>query len=189
MVDNLMGAMFLSDSLKLGGKMPSFNLEGVDERRHSSAEYSTKKVLVVVFMANNSKYSESYVRRLIALQEKFLEYGVQIIAINSNDSSNSTYDSLPLMAKQAQKRGFNFPYLKDETQDVARNFDAICNPEAYVFDEDRILRYRGKIDDCWNNPHAVKINYVLRAVKQLLHGKEVTVQETNPSGDTIKWKY
>ncbi|MBC8501124.1 MAG: thioredoxin family protein [Nanoarchaeota archaeon] len=181
--------LFLSDPLKIGDKIRSFSLKGVDGKSYSVHDFSTRKVLVIVFISNNSRYSQAYNSRLVGLQTNFEDKSVQVIAINSNDESYSPYDSYYSMVEYARKAGFNFPYLKDRDQKVATSFDAVCTPEAFVFDEERKLRYRGKIDDNWSNPKAVRVDYVTIAIKQILAGRHVTIQETTPLGDPINWTY
>ncbi|MBU0471981.1 MAG: thioredoxin family protein [Nanoarchaeota archaeon] len=181
--------LFLSDPLKIGRRLKDFSLKGVDGKKHSLSDFSTRKILVVVFISNNSKYSHAYNSRLVAIQNRFEEKGVQLICINSNDDSYSIHDGFYKLVEQARKHGYNFPYLKDSNQDVAKAFDAVCTPEAFVFDEHRVLRYRGRIDDNWSNPFAVKVNYIARAIKEIFEGKVVSMSETTPFGDSIKWHF
>ncbi|NQU98844.1 thioredoxin family protein [Candidatus Woesearchaeota archaeon] len=181
--------LFLSDPLKIGVKIKDFSLKGVDGKRYHLHDFSTRKILVFVFLSNNSNYSHAYHSRLVAIQKKFEDKGVQVIGVNSNDESYSIHDGYYRMVEQSRKHGFNFPYLRDMDQKLAKEFDAICTPEAFVFDEERILRYRGKIDDNWSNAFGVKVNFVVRAIKEMLHKKEVSIQETTPFGDTIRWHY
>lgn len=176
-------------NLAIGSKMNDFSLKGVDDKHYSLKDFVGKNVLVIVFISNTSRHSQAYDSRLILMQSKFESVGAQLVAINSNDNAYSSYERFFAMVESSRKKGYNFPYLKDRDQRVAHIFDAVCTPEAFVFDRDRILRYRGKIDDNWSNPHAVKNNYVFRAVKELLAGKNVSFSESTPIGDSIKWHY
>ena len=107
-------------TLKLTERLPEFqNLKGVDGTSHSSKEYSDKNILVVVFSCNHCPYVRAYENRIIALQRDYGAKGVQIIAINSNDTKNYPEDSFEKMVLRAKEKGFNFPYLRDEDQSVA----------------------------------------------------------------------
>ncbi len=92
------------------------------------------------------------------------------------------------MVSRAKEKGFNFTYLRDEDQIVADAFGATHTPQFFVFDEKRKLRYSGKMDDNWNNPKAVKENYLRDAIDALLSGKDVKILETYSIGCTIKWR-
>lgn len=182
-------------TLKLGSVLENFSLKGIDAnnydvRRFSIDDFSTRKILVIIFISNSSKQSRAYDSRLIAMQSVFLDKGIQIIAINPNNEDVSPHDKLYQMSIRASKSSFNFPYLKDNKhQSITRYFDAICTPEVFILDKNRELRYRGRIDDNWNDSKAVKKNYVVKALNSLLIHKEVEIPETKPSGDAIKWNY
>jgi hypothetical protein len=92
------------------------------------------------------------------------------------------------MKKRAKVENFNFPYLRDEDQSVARDFDATHTPEIFLFDKNRKLAFHGKIDDNWQEPDKVKNSYLRNAIDELLDGKEISVPETFTIGCTIKWK-
>jgi peroxiredoxin len=93
------------------------------------------------------------------------------------------------MKKRAAERGFNFPYLRDETQDVAKAFGATHTPQIFLFNSDRKLKYEGKIDDNWQEPDKVKSAHLREAILEVLGNKEVSVPETFSIGCTIKWKW
>ncbi|MFC2134077.1 thioredoxin family protein [Bacteroidota bacterium] len=181
--------MLFFKTLQIGDRLKNFSLKGIDGMIHSLEDYSTKKALIVIFVSNNSKHSQAYESRMVMLQNIFRSKGVQLLAINSNDTKYSVHDTLFHMIDQARKARFNFPYLKDSSQNVAKYFDAVCTPEAFVFDEDKKLIYRGRIDDNWSNPLSVKVNYVAKALRQMFDGKPITLRETPPQGETIKWHY
>jgi hypothetical protein len=92
------------------------------------------------------------------------------------------------MIERASKRAFNFPYLRDEDQNVAISFDASHTPEVFLFDENRKLKYHGKIDDNWKEEEKVRNFYLREALNELLEGNEISVPETFSIGCTIKWK-
>jgi len=176
------------NKLKIDSSIPGFSLTGVDDKTYSLNDFSEKKILIVIFSCNHCPYVQAYEDRIIALQNKFEKDGVQIIAINSNDDEKYPDDSFDEMKKRASARGFNFPYLRDETQIVAKAFGATHTPQIFLFDSNRKLKYEGKIDDNWQESDKVKSAYFRDAILEVLGGKEVSVPETFSIGCTIKWK-
>ena len=176
------------NKLKIDSLIPGFSLTGVDDKTYSLNDFSDKKILIVIFSCNHCPYVQAYEDRIMELQNEFEKDGVQIIAINSNDDVKYPDDSFDEMKKRAAARGFNFPYLRDETQDVAKAFGATHTPQIFLFDSDRKLKYEGKIDDNWQEPDKVKSAYLKEAILEVLGNKEVSVPETFSIGCTIKWK-
>jgi hypothetical protein len=122
-----------------------------------------------------------------AFQNVYGPRGVQLIAINANDSKNYPDDDFPSMVKRAQSQGFTFPYLRDEDQSVAEKFRATHTPEFFVFGgPEKRLVYHGKMDDNYQKPEEVKQRYLQDAVEAVLTGKTVPVPETHSIGCTIK---
>jgi peroxiredoxin len=177
----------MGQEIKIGDVAPDFSLPGVDGRNYSLSDFRDKKVLVVIFSCNHCPYVQAYEDRIIALQEEFKDKGVSFIAINSNDDKSYPEDSFENMVKRAKMKGYNFPYLRDKSQDVARVYGATHTPHIFVFDEKRRLRYTGKIDDNWREPDKVKERYLRDAILDLLEGREVRNPETYAIGCTIKW--
>jgi peroxiredoxin len=178
----------IEDKLKIGSDAPDFLLEGVDEKQYSLNTFSNKKVLIVIFSCNHCPYVQAYEDRIIQIQKDFKKDDVQIVAINSNDDSQYPEDSFEEMKKRAADKKFNFPYLRDETQEVAKAYGATHTPQIFLFDENRKLKYEGKIDDNRREPDKVKSKYLRDAIVEVLNGKEVSVPETFSIGCTIKWK-
>lgn len=174
--------------LKIGSEAPGFNLPGVDGKNYSLDSFKDSKALVVVFSCNHCPYVQAYEDRIIALQNDFRDKGVSVIAINSNDTVNYPEDSFDHMIERAEKKQFNFPYLRDEDQKVAEAYGATHTPETFLFDNERKLVYHGKIDDNWREPEKVVNKYLSSAINELLKGKEISVPETFSIGCTIKWK-
>ena len=175
------------NTLQLGDRALVFRLPGVDSRTYGLEDFADKPVLVVVFSCNHCPYVQAYEDRLIAIQCDYLERGVQIIAINSNEEVNYPEDSFPRMVERAKATGYNFPYLRDATQEVARAYGATHTPHLFVFDQDRRLRYTGKIDDNWQQPAAVTRRYLREALDALLQGAAPAEASTHAIGCTIKW--
>ncbi len=177
-----------TDKLKIGSSAPDFNLPGVDGKNYSLDSFSDKKILIVIFSCNHCPYVQAYEQRIISIQNEFADKSVQIVAINSNEDVNYPEDSFDEMIKRSKEKRYNFPYLRDETQEIAKAYGATHTPEIFLFDEQRKLRYHGKIDDNWKEPEKVKYNYLRDAIKEVLEGKEVSIPETFSIGCTIKWK-
>ncbi|MBI4167584.1 MAG: thioredoxin family protein [Candidatus Aenigmarchaeota archaeon] len=174
--------------LKINDSVVGFELKGVDDMMYSISEFAGKKILIVIFTCNHCPYAKAYQDRIIAVQKDYSMKGVQAIAINSNDDSKYTEDSFEGMKMRSKEKGFNFPYLRDESQDVARDYGAKATPHVFVFDSARKLRYAGAIDDNWENESAVKQKYLRNALDAILSNKDVETKETMPVGCTIKWK-
>lgn len=174
--------------LKIGDKAIAFDLPGVDGKRHTLADYAAKDAVVVVFTCNHCPYAQAWEGRLIQIQADYAARGVQLIAINANDAVKYPADSFAKMQERAAAQGFNFPYLHDETQAVARAYGATRTPEVFVFDRSRTLRYQGTVDDNYEEPTAVKQPYLRQALDAVLAGQAAPVAETAPVGCTIKWK-
>jgi peroxiredoxin len=174
--------------LKIGDKAIPFALPGVDDREHALADYADKEVVAVVFSCNHCPYVLAWEDRMIQVQADYADQGVQLIAIGANDAEKYPADGFPKMKERAQAKGFNFPYLHDETQEVARFYGAERTPEFFVFDKGGVLRYHGALDDNYDNLNGVKSQYVRDALDAVLAGDAPAVAETPPVGCTIKWK-
>tara|TARA_Y100000310_G_scaffold319253_1_gene374307 strand:+ start:564 stop:1115 length:552 start_codon:yes stop_codon:yes gene_type:complete len=172
--------------LNIGDSAPDFTLKGVDDKDYSLQDFSDKKLLVVVFMCNHCPYVQAYTERIIKLQEEFKEQ-VAFVGINSNDENLYPEDGFDKMVVYARIRGFNFPYLWDSDQAVAKSFDAQCTPEIMVFDNERKLRYHGRVDDNYQDSNSVKEHYLKDAIDALLSGGEVSKPNTHAVGCSIKW--
>jgi peroxiredoxin len=175
-------------TLKIGYKIPYFKLKGVDEKEYSLDDFSDKKILIIIFSCNHCPYVQAYEERIKEIQKEFGDKGIAVAAINANDDSSYRDDSFENMKKRAAERHFNFPYLRDEDQEIAKAFDASHTPEVFLFDENRKLAYHGKIDDNWKDLKAVKNKYLQNAINELLNGNEISIPETFSIGCTIKWK-
>jgi peroxiredoxin len=172
----------------MGAKAPDFNLPGVDGKSYSLKSFEGKKLLVVVFSCNHCPFVIGSEERIKAFCRDYAPKGLAMIAINSNETVNHPGDSFENMVLRAKERGFAFPYVRDESQDVARAYGALRTPHFYVFDSQRLLRYTGRMDD---NPRqsGKETTHELRdAVEALLAGAEAPVKATNPIGCNVKWK-
>lgn len=174
-------------ALRLGDPAPDFSLPAADQHTYGLSSFADKAVLVVVFSCNHCPYVQAYEDRLIAIQRDYAERGVQLVAINSNDDVNYPEDGFSEMVTRAKTKGFNFPYLRDASQQVARAYGASHTPQLFVFDRDRRLKYTGKIDDNWQRPEAVTREYLRDALEAILSQREPAEPSTFAIGCTIKW--
>ncbi|MBT8380291.1 MAG: thioredoxin family protein [Ignavibacteria bacterium] len=177
-----------TNNLEIGSSAPDFNLIGIDDKKYSLESFKDKKALIVIFSCNHCPYVHAYEDRIKKIQQDYKNKGLAAIAINSNDDVNYPDDSFENMKKRAAERNFNFLYLRDEDQSVARAYDATHTPEIFLFGENRKLAFHGKIDDNWQEPDKVQNHYLRNALNELLEGKEISVPETFTIGCTIKWK-
>jgi peroxiredoxin len=175
-------------NIRIGEQAIPFNLPGVDDRSYSLADLADKMAKVVIFSCNHCPYVRAWEDRMIQIQSDYADKGVQLIAINSNDPEKYPDDSFPNMKARAQEKGFNFPYLYDETQEIASSYGAERTPEVFLFDQSGTLRYHGAIDDNYDNPEAVQSHYLREALDAVLAGDQPPVSETPPVGCTVKWK-
>lgn len=178
----------MTDTLKIGSSIPSFNLLGIDGKHYSTDNYKEVNGLIVVFSCNHCPYVQAYEERIKKIQSDYFSKGIQVIAINSNDPVSYPGDSYVNMKLRGKEQQFNFPYLWDETQDIARAFGATHTPEIFLFNEQRKLVFHGKIDDNWNDEKSIKNKYLRNALDEMLSGTEISVPETFTIGCTIKWK-
>ena len=175
-------------TLELGASAPDFDLPGVDGKRYSLASFKDAKVLVVLFTCNHCPYvigSEDRMNRFFA---DYQPRGVQMVAINSNETEGHPADSFDNMVIRAREKGFKFPYLRDETQEIALKYGALRTPHYYVFDSQRKLRYTGRMDDNPRNPGKETTHELRDAIDAILAGKAPAVPLTNPIGCNVKWQ-
>jgi len=177
-----------SKPIELGTPCPSFDLLAVDGKRYTRESFAHSKLMVVAFTCNHCPYVQAYEQRLMNLVKAFSPKGVSFIGINANDSKSYPEDSYDGMKERAKKLGFNFHYLWDESQTVAKSFNAACTPEFYVYDADRKLRYHGRLDDNHKDPSAVKERYLESALGALLADQPILTTQTAAMGCSIKWK-
>lgn len=174
--------------LKAGDKAPDFELLGVDDKTYSLESFAGKKLLVVMFYCNHCPYAKGSEQRIIVLQGEYGPKGVQIIAINSNDDADYPEDSYSNMIERARERRYNFPYLWDESQQVARAYGGEVTPDCFVLDEQRVVQYTGRIDDSPKDESAATTHDLKMVLDALLAGKEPPFTERRAIGCSIKWR-
>lgn len=180
-----------STGYKVGDKAIDFNLKNVNDKEVSLAGLTSAKGFIVVFTCNHCPYAVAYENRIIALDKKFASLGYPVVAINPNDEIAYPDDSFENMKKRANQKGFTFPYLRDESQQIAKTYGATKTPHVYILKKDGkdfIVKYIGAIDDNSQDSSAVKEKYVETAINHLLKEEELTVTSTKAIGCSIKWK-
>lgn len=172
--------------LRTGDAAPGFTLNGVDGKTHSLNEYRSKATLVV-FMCNHCPYVKARIGDIVSLQRKFQQSELQVIGINSNDP-NYQDEGFDNMVRFAKTYNLNFPYLIDDSQQIARNFGAVCTPDPFLLDASKKLVFHGKINDALD-PEAIPTVPVMEDnVRRLLAGEKIE-KDFDPSiGCSIKWK-
>jgi peroxiredoxin len=174
--------------LKIGTKAIPFELKGVDGKTYSLENFIDKKVLCIIFMCNHCPYVVAVQKRINQIAKDYSNKSFALIGINSNDSVGYPEDSFENMKIRAQKEGYVFPYLYDQTQQTGAAYDAVCTPDIYVYDQNRILKYRGRIDDNWKDETKVTRKELREAIDLLLQGKEINFNMVPSMGCSIKWK-
>lgn len=176
-------------TLEIGQQAPAFsNLPGVDGKNHSLADFAEAKLLVVVFSCNHCPYVVGSEDRMNELYDEYQPKGVELIAINSNETENHPTDTLEHMVERARDSSFRFAYVRDDSQETALAYGALRTPHFYVFDEQRKLRYTGRMDDNPREPGKQTTSELRDALDALLAGQDPPVPVTNPIGCNVKWK-
>jgi peroxiredoxin len=181
-------ALTESRDLPLGTPCPDFRLPSVDGKSFARDDFPDRQVLVVMFICNHCPYVQAVEDRYVALAREYGPRGVQLVGICSNDPTDYPDDRPDKLLARWRAKGYGFPYLVDETQDVARAFGAVCTPDIYVFDRDRRLAYHGRIDDNWQNPAKVTRRELASALDALVAGKAAPPEQIASIGCSIKWK-
>ena len=177
--------------LIIGSTAPSFDLPGTDGMRHSLNDYRGKvKGLVVIFSCNHCPHVIAKEKRMIELGKEYKGKGIEFVLISANDVINYPADSFPNMKKRAAEKGYPFPYLYDESQDVARAYGGLVTPHAFLFDSGMNLVYSGAIDDNADNDSRPTVHYLKNAMELVLSGMPDKIEPkwTQPRGCSIKWK-
>jgi peroxiredoxin len=173
----------------IGNYAPDFELPGADGTVHHLARYlESHKAVCVIIMCNHCPYVKAYLDRIAQLHQDYQPQGVAIIGMNPNDASQFPEDSFAAMKTLVAELGIKYPYLRDETQDVAHTLDAIKTPHAFLLNQKGILVYSGAIDDNAKDASGVQVNYLRDAIDQVLAGKSVTLNKTEPIGCSVKWR-
>lgn len=185
-------------TLNLGASAPGFSLPSTEGDLVGLEDFAQARLLVVLFICNHCPYVIHIAPTLARLAARYRERGVGFVAINSNDTEAYPADSFELMKVEKEKRGYTFPYLYDESQQVAKAYDAACTPDIYVFDSERKLAYHGQFDS--SRPYRISSgNYdssrtpatgedLASALDRLLAGQPAPETQYPCMGCNIKWR-
>lgn len=178
-----------STMLPLGTSAPDFNLPDPSGKRVSLADYKDAPALLVAFICNHCPFVKHIRKEFASFAKEYQARGVGIVAINSNDVENYPQDSPEKMAEEIKQVGYTFPYLYDESQQVAKAYRAACTPDFYLFDRNHRLVYRGQFDDSRpGNARPVTGADMRGAVDAVLAGQAVRTDQKPSVGCNIKWK-
>ena len=176
-----------STMLDIGTKLPEFTLPDFNGEPHSTSDYENEPLLVI-FICNHCPYVKHIVDTLSEKVKDYQSKGVNAVAISANDVNNYPQDSPERMKEFAEANSFSFPYLYDETQDVAKAFKAACTPDFFLFDDGHRLVYRGQFDSSRpKNDEPVTGEDLTEAVNAMLEGREIPEEQTPSVGCNIKW--
>jgi peroxiredoxin len=174
--------------LHAGDPAPDFELPGVDGKTYRLGDFADRKLMLVVFWCNHCPYVQAWEGRMVELGRQYGPKGVGIVLINSNDARAYPEDRLESMVQRATEKRYPFPYLQDESQNVARAYGALVTPHPMLFGPDRKMLFQGRIDN--DHQHAERANekYLARALDQALAGRPVDPVALPVAGCTVKWK-
>jgi thiol-disulfide isomerase/thioredoxin len=191
------GAAALPPVLPIGSPLPDFKLKGVDDKMYTPADFASAKLLVIVFTCNHCPTAMAYEERIKKIQADYKAKGVAVVAINPNSAAAVRFDEMGYgdlgdtfaeMKIRAEHKKFNFPYLDDgDSQEVVVKFGAVATPHVYIFDQERKLRFQGRIDSSEREDLA-KSRETRDAIEALLAGKDPAVTTTKVFGCSVKWK-
>lgn len=171
-----------------GTRLPDFTLNDPDGVARSSSELMGEKGLLVVVTCNHCPYALAVWPRLIRIAQKIREMGVNTVAINPNIHPDYPADGIPAMKEKISEWGIDFPYLADESQDVARALNAQCTPDIYLYDQNGELKYHGRIDDYWKDEVQVTRQELLPAVEAMVNSRQMPDIQHPTIGCSIKWR-
>lgn len=183
-------ALLPTNQIPLGFKAPSFKLfNPISKQTETLEQYQSDKATVVVFICNHCPYVLHIIDKLAEVAKDYKAKGVNFIAINSNNVEKYPEDHPDKMIELARKKKFDFPYLFDETQEVAKAYKAVCTPDFNVFDHEMRCVYRGQFDSSRpGNDQPVTGKDLRHTLDLLLNGKHVPEDQIPSSGCSIKWK-
>ncbi|OFZ55045.1 MAG: hypothetical protein A2428_14480 [Bdellovibrionales bacterium RIFOXYC1_FULL_54_43] len=189
-------ALTYSEKGSLGEVAPDFELPGVDGKTYRARDFLDAKAWVVVFMCNHCPYVKAVQDRINSLAKQYAPRGVKVVGINSNDSTKYPEDDFDAMKACAKEQGYVFPYLWDTDQSVAREYGAVCTPDFYLYapgskgrdSNVMVLKYRGRLDDCWSDEAKVTKRDLAHAIDRVLEGRDPDSVQPPSMGCSIKWK-
>jgi peroxiredoxin len=183
--------LIMSAQLKPGDNAVPFTLKNVDSKMVSLDDYKDQKGVILIFTCNPCPFSVAYEDRIVALHKNYASAGYPVVLINPNDDEVSPDDTFDKMKQRAKDKGFTFPYLKDETQEIYKAYGATRTPHVFLLKNEKgkfKVAYIGAIDDNAMDAKAVSERYVDQAIRALVTGSKVSPEQVKAIGCTIKTK-
>ena len=143
---------------------------------------------LIMFICNHCPYVKAVIKEIVSDCKELEKEGIKSLAVMSNDTVNYPDDSFDKMIEFSKENGFGFPYLIDETQEIAKAYSAVCTPDIFLYNNERKLEYRGRLDDNWQNPNQVEREELKMAIEATLNGKGINFEQIPSMGCNIKWK-
>jgi len=187
-IQEVIMALVASIHVDLGWQMPDVTLNDSKGKAHALKDCMGENGLVVAFTCNHCPYAIAVWPRLVRHSKVLREKGINMVAINPNIHPDFPEDSIPAMQEKLAEWGIDFPYLADETQEVAKAFEAQCTPDLYMFDKHGKLYYHGRIDDYWKDETKVTAEELLPAADALAAGESAPKVQHPTIGCSIKWQ-
>ena len=173
--------------LKPGDKAPDFNLLGIDDKKHSLADYKDYQAKLIIFMCNHCPYVQAKVDAMNEIYQKF-KGKIAMIGINSNDAIKYPDDSFDSMKTFAKEKSIGFTYLVDETQEIAKKYGAVCTPDPFLFDKDGRLVFHGRIDNALKPDDKPTEKTMIQNIEKVISGNKIEKDFDPSMGCSIKWK-
>ncbi|MFP4092746.1 MAG: thioredoxin family protein [Cyclobacteriaceae bacterium] len=187
-----LGSLFAQDGYQVGDYARDFSLNSIEGKQVSLSDFSDAKGFIVVFTCNTCPYAKMYEQRVKDLQKDYAGKGYPVIAINPNCPERSPGDAMAEMQARAQEKDFNFVYLQDESQEIAKAYGATNTPHTYVLKKEAPGKFRvayiGAIDNNYKDASKADVKYVREAIDALEAGRKVPTTSSKAIGCTIKWK-
>ncbi len=174
--------------IPLGTQLPEFDLADPDGKSYKSTELMGSKGLLVIFTCNHCPYAKAVWPRTLRIAGEAKKLGINTVGINPNIHPNYPEDAPEVMKQKIREWNINFPYLIDETQNVAAAYKAQCTPDLYLFDNKKKLVYHGRVDDSWQDESKVTRHELMQAVSNLAEGKTIDQKQYASIGCSIKWR-
>lgn len=166
---------------------PDFEVQATDGIIYRKTDFANTKGFLVMFICNHCPYVKAIEDRLIQLGQFLKELQFPVVAVCSNDAKTYAEDSFENLKKRAEEKNYPFPYLYDESQKMAKDFDAVCTPDFFVFNGQNKLVYRGQLDNSWKDPKQVSEEHLKNAIVALIKGHPISEKQIPSMGCSIKW--
>lgn len=175
------------ENIEFGKVLPDFSLLATNGNTYSKKDFINARPVVIMFICNHCPYVKAIEERLITLGHDLKKQNINVVAISSNDEIHYPEDNFANLKNRSEEKNYPFIYLHDKTQEVAKIFGAVCTPDFFVYDNQAKLAYRGRLDDSWKDPLAVKTRDLYDAVIELSQNKKISRPQTPSMGCSIKW--